>query len=323
MSARSRAPVDAMRSAASVTSTRVRMSEAGAAGARSCVAPAVPSQAAIAAALLDPDLPCPDGLVAWNGSDPAPRFAVHRNSVVASLVDALADTFPVIRRLTGDAFFRAMAAIHVRREPPTDPVLAHYGEGFAAFVAAFGPARSLPYLADLARLERARIAAYHAADVPPLGEDAPARALAAGARVGELRLRLHPSVTAIASAHSIVAIWAAHQVDEVRPFVVDVPEACVVLRDGDEVCVVPVPAAAAACVDALRAGRPLAEAAGAGLAIDPAFDPGAAIAVLVRHRALVGVELPAPAPASVDLSAPARVGPPAPARVDPTGEPDR
>ena len=52
------------------------------------------NQAAFAQALLDPDLPCPSGLCTWNGSDPARRFAVYRNNVVVSLIDALADIVP-------------------------------------------------------------------------------------------------------------------------------------------------------------------------------------------------------------------------------------
>ena len=47
-----------------------------------------PLQPDWAAALLDPERPPPPGLRAWNGSDPARRFAVHRNNVVASLVSA-------------------------------------------------------------------------------------------------------------------------------------------------------------------------------------------------------------------------------------------
>mgnify|MGYP001390820627 CR=1 FL=1 len=42
-----------------------------------------------AAALLDAERAVPSGLVAWNGSDPARRFAIYRNNVVVSLVDAL------------------------------------------------------------------------------------------------------------------------------------------------------------------------------------------------------------------------------------------
>ena len=52
-------------------------------------------QQAFVAALFDAELPPPTGLTAWNGSDPATRFAVYRNNVVVSLIDALADTYPV------------------------------------------------------------------------------------------------------------------------------------------------------------------------------------------------------------------------------------
>ena len=75
---------------------------------------AVGSQAAFAAALLYPARPCPPGLHAWNGSDPAARLAVYRNNVVSSLIDALADTFPVVQQLVGEEFFRAMAGVFAR-----------------------------------------------------------------------------------------------------------------------------------------------------------------------------------------------------------------
>ena len=70
-------------------------------------------QAQLALALLDPGAACPPGLRSWNGSDPGARFAVHRNNVVVSLIDALADGFPVTQELVGEAFFRAMARVHV------------------------------------------------------------------------------------------------------------------------------------------------------------------------------------------------------------------
>jgi hypothetical protein len=72
-------------------------------------------------------------LIAWNGSDPARRFAVYRNNVVVSLIDALADTFPVTQELVGEDFFRAMAGVFVRHAPPTSALLAEYGEGFSGF----------------------------------------------------------------------------------------------------------------------------------------------------------------------------------------------
>ena len=57
------------------------------------------SAAAFAAALRAPTFACPPGLTAWNGSDPAGRFAIYRNNHLVSLVDALADSYPVVRAL--------------------------------------------------------------------------------------------------------------------------------------------------------------------------------------------------------------------------------
>ena len=46
------------------------------------------------------------------------RFAVYRNNVAVSLVEALGARFPVVKRLVGEEFFRAMAHAFVSREPP-------------------------------------------------------------------------------------------------------------------------------------------------------------------------------------------------------------
>lgn len=123
---------------------------------------------AFAAALLNPDLPPPTGLCARNGSDPSIRFAVYRNNVIFSLIDALADSFPVVQMLVGETFFRAMAREFAYQYPPRSPVLAQYGADFPGFIGDFQPAASLPYLADVARLEYAYIQAYHAADAAAL-----------------------------------------------------------------------------------------------------------------------------------------------------------
>lgn len=146
--------------------------------------------AAFADALLAREFACPPGLRTWNGSDPAPRFAVYRNNVIVALIDALADTYPAVQQLVGEEFFRAMAREFALDHPPTSPVMAHYGEGFAEFVADFPPAAALPYLADMARLEYLYVQVYHAAD------DAPAMRV------------LH-------SRYAVASLWAAHQADDI------------------------------------------------------------------------------------------------------------
>lgn len=246
-----------------------------------------------AAALLDPAHPTPPGLRAWNGSDPGARLAVHRNNVLVSLVDALADTFPVVQQLVGDTFFRAMAAVFVRQSPPRSSVLAHYGQDFPAFVAQFEPAQALPYLADMAQLEAARVRAYHAADAEPVSAAAIGLAFGSGERMGELRPALHPSVCALASAHAVVTLWAAHQGEGEMPLVdIDSPENAIVLRDGLDVLVLPAPAGAVVFVRAVLQGCNLGAAAASAADAEPGFDLTATLTLLLAHGALVSLHLP-------------------------------
>jgi len=257
--------------------------------------------ATFAATLLAPELPCPAGLRAWNGADPAARLAVHRNNVVSSLIDAVADTFPVVQELVGEEFFRAMASVFVRQHPPRSRVLAHYGAEFAAFVDGFAPARGVPYLADVARLERARVLAHHAADADPLTAEMLGVAMSSGEELGRLQLVCHPSTSVVVSEYAIVSLWAAHQGEgDLSAIDVALPESALVVRPGLDVLVLRLPPGAARFVIALQAGAGLAEAAAlatevaaevvAGEAAD--FDLPRALALLMSHGALASVHFP-------------------------------
>lgn len=248
--------------------------------------PVQPAQRDFALALLDADSPVPAGLVAWNGSALAHRFAVYRNNVVAGLTDVLAEVFPVVRRLVGDEFFRAMARSYLCEHPPRSPVMAEYGADFADWLASFEPAAGLPCLADMARFERARVRACHAADAAPLPASALSAALADAATLPARRLALHPSLSVLISRHAVVSLWAAHQQPDdgaIAAVALERPEAALVLRDpDDEVLVLPVTAADAAFAQALQDGEPL----GAAVAAAPGADVAGVLALLLRHRAL-------------------------------------
>jgi hypothetical protein len=242
----------------------------------------------LAAALLDPARRAPPGLRTWNGSDPARRFAVHRRNVTASLIGALADAHPVVRELVGPGFFEAMAAAFVSRHPPRSPVLALYGSDFADFVADFESAASVPYLAEVARLEFARVRAFHAADAPGVTAAALEAALLDRAAIGTLRFVPHPSLQVIGARHAIVSIWAAHQPGGGDLAAVDAarPETALVLRDGLQVLVYPLAPGAAAFVDAALRGRAFAAAAAAGSAAQADFDLPGVLALLLGHGAV-------------------------------------
>jgi len=244
----------------------------------------------MAASLLDPKLAGPEDLRAWNGSDIERRLAVHRNNVLSSLIDALGDTFPVVQELVGEAFFRALCASFVRAKPPQTPVLAQYGAEFPDFVTGFPPAASVPYLADVARLEWMRVLAYHAADAAPVGPEVLEGLFACDGALGDLRITLHPSVCAFRSTFAAVAIWSAHQgIGELAGIDIHAGDCALVLRQGLEVLVLPTTAEAICFVDSLRRGERLDTAIAAATAHAANFDLVALLAALLRRGAVAAL----------------------------------
>lgn len=230
----------------------------------------------IAAALCDPALPGPGGR----------HFAVHRNNVVAGLVAALAAAYPAVRALVGPAFFAAAAALHVRAHPPRSPVMLHYGADFPDWIARFAPAAGLAYLADVALLERAWGAAFHAGEAVP---DSGARlACLAPDRLGAVRFRLHPSLCLVVSPHPIVSLWAdatgrpGGRVDLGRA------ETAVIARPGAEVGVRVAAPGEAAFLQAMIAGARFDALAGQAAA--GAFDLGAELRRAFDHGLIAAID---------------------------------
>lgn len=92
------------------------------------------------------------------------RLKVYRNNIVGSLSEALRMNFSAVEDLTGKEFFTAMARNFILSSPPHEGDINEYGAGFDEFIASYTPAKGLPYLADVARLEIAVNAAYFAPD---------------------------------------------------------------------------------------------------------------------------------------------------------------
>ncbi|VVN09058.1 DUF2063 domain-containing protein [Pseudomonas fluorescens] len=241
------------------------------------------TQRTFAAALIDTRLPCPEGLCSANGADPASRFAVYRNNVQGSLINALSDSYPVVLQLVGDEFFRAMAAVFVQQLPPQSPLLNRYGEVFADFIAAFEPAGSVPYLADVARLEHLRTLAYHAADALPVRPEQITAALADAQTLSELRLDLHPSLHLLDSAYAVIAIWGAHQHDSTLEGIdVNQRQHALVLRNDLDVEVFALDPGASTFIRNLIDGQPLLAAA----EHSPEFDLAQTLGLLIARNAI-------------------------------------
>lgn len=251
--------------------------------------PLAERQRDFAAAILDPARPIPFGLIGPDGAPSARRFAVYRNNVVAGLIETLSAAFPAVRRIVGDEFFRAMARIYVADHSPESPIMLDYGAGFPDFIERFEPAATLPYLADVARIERAWTEAYHAAEASPL--DPAALARFAPGELPALRLRLHPSVRLVRSRFPAMTIWRMNVGDGV-PAPVDLDaggEDVLIARPDAEVEVRLLPEGGAVFVSALNDGRTVLQATEAAFAADSRFDLAANLAGLLQARAIAGL----------------------------------
>lgn len=185
----------------------------------------------------------------------AARLRPYRDTTLGALAGALAAIHPVCARLVGDEAFEALARRCARERPSRSPDLNDYGE-LAEFVAGFAPARGLPYLADVARLEWALHRARHAALAP---------AVELTRVTVESRFALAPGSTLMASPWPIDRIWERNQPGfagdgEVRLYAGGALLA--VAREPEGARFTRVEPAELALLEALRRGLPLERAAG-------------------------------------------------------------
>jgi len=231
----------------------------------------------------------PPGLLGPDGLPSDRRFVVYRNNVTVGLSEALTAAYPAVCRIVGDEFFRAMARVFIFAQPPASPILMEYGANFPDFIRNFEPAATLPYLADVARIERAWLEAYHAAEAAPL----PAAALAniAPEKLTSLRIGLHPSLRLVRSSFPALSIYRINVDDGVpQPINLSRAEDCLIVRPAAQVSAHDVPPGGAAFVKGLAGGMPLQEAATAALAADQRFDLAGNLAGLISAGAIVSID---------------------------------
>jgi hypothetical protein len=200
--------------------------------------------------------------------DFARRVAVHRATIAVALVTTLGHVYPATRRIVGAATFEALASAFIAEHPPRDPVLANYGAGLPAFLAAQPLAASLPYLQDVARLEWLRHEAYFAENTAVL--DAGTLDTTDPDAMSELIFTMHPATQLMSSPFPVYQIWRVNQPDvaEVPALNLSTPEHVIVTRPAMEVITRPIPHVDAAFVRAISVGATL------GAAVETAFNLG-------------------------------------------------
>jgi hypothetical protein len=196
---------------------------------------------------------------------PADRVEIYSGMYLARLVDALREDFPKVSGALGDEAFAALVRAYVAGHPSRDPSIRHVGSGLPAFVATRHPG----WLADLARLEWARLDVFDAPDATPLAaadlRDVPA------ADWPDLRFAVVPAFARLVAGWPVHRLWSG----ATGPLPAE-RTALRVWRSGFAVYHAAMAPAEEAALDRLLAGEPLAAMC------EPFDDPADVAALLLR-----------------------------------------
>jgi len=140
------------------------------------------------------------------------RLGIYANAYFYRLLDIFKEDFPCTYAVLGDVSFHNLITGYLIEYPPGEPSVLYAGRELPHYLeTSSGPARmpvsQLPFLADLARLERACIEVFHGADAEALVQSS-LRDLTPESWPA-LRIRLHPASQMLDIEWRIDALMAA------------------------------------------------------------------------------------------------------------------
>jgi len=180
-------------------------------------------QRSFAAALRDPTVGC--------AVVPPANLSIYRNNSSYGFREALASTFPVLRRRVGDDYFRQLAVAYRVRFPSRSGDLFRVGGDFAAFLEEYLRDGDYAWLADLARLEWSHAEISVAADASALGPDALARF--APTELEQLVFGLTPALRLHSSSYPVFTVWETNQADNAPPVDQSIGAECGIVHQCD------------------------------------------------------------------------------------------
>ena len=234
--------------------------------------------------LFDPNADSVLGLVEVDGFSASERLQIYRNNLFISLTNALQAVYPSVQRLVGEGFFKYLANSYIHAHPSQSGNLHDFGQALAAFIAQFGPAATVPYLADVAKLEWAQHEVFHAAEHSPL--DLQRLSAVADEQRTELRFRFHPASRLISSPYPILKIWEACRDEDESARTIsadDKGEQILVVRQAGKIELHRLEAAEHTFLKALEDDYPLGTAYERATEVDERFDLATS---LQKHIAL-------------------------------------
>jgi hypothetical protein len=245
-------------------------------------------------AVLDGETDGAAPLILARGIAPEHAFRVYAGNARTNFIESLRSSYPAIRRLVGEDYFRQCARGFHARHPSRSGDLQPAGMCFAQYLAELHRDDEFRYLGEVARLEWLIQETLLAADHPPL--DLANLGSVAPGDYDQLRLHLHPSVRLFASEFPCADIWEVNVGSDAEPELIDLnagPDRVLLVRNNGEFKFHRLKHGELEFLQALRAGEPLGAAVANGADRDPrdaageGFDATAALQRFVLAGVIV------------------------------------
>lgn len=153
---------------------------------------------------------------------PAQQIGIYQSSVIGAKQKTLREIYTTCNKLVGEDFFVAMINEYIAKTISTSPDLADYGENFSEFIIEFEPAKGLPYLSDVAKLEWAWHKLFNAPTTKELNFERLAECYTSSGE--NIIFHLPQSCTLITSYYPIHRIWEVNQDDYVGEQIIRLSE---------------------------------------------------------------------------------------------------
>jgi len=187
------------------------------------------------------------------------RMDVYADAYVARMMEALSETYEAVKHLLGQEAFIELTESYMEAHPSHSYNLNDVGENMAEHLSKTRFVEKLPFLPDLATLERQVARTFHAFDSAAFE---PAKLAGYSEEDWErLRVYFQPSVAVVSSSWPVLDIWNARKtsLNELSIGLEGRPQDVLVMRRGLEVVCELVDPAQAELIRSLQRGEALGE----------------------------------------------------------------
>jgi hypothetical protein len=132
---------------------------------------------------------------------------IYANAYFYRLLDVLRENFPATATVAGADAFHNLITSYLVEHPPSEPSIVHCGQHLADYLRGYPLARGMPWLADLAAVEQAKLDVLHAPDAEVLG--AAAMSAIPPSQWPKLQMRTQPAVKILSTSHDVAKVLSA------------------------------------------------------------------------------------------------------------------